>query len=230
MLSGARGLWQIAHVPERLVIWLGLVMSGGLSLAWLYRTLSVGPAPASFEAVAELAAGVAPGARGLTFLPFLEGAATPYEQPAARAVFSGLTSSHGAPEMVQAVMEGVAYNIRECVELFEASAGRIDEVRLSEGGARVAHWCQIIADVLGRPVALVEEPDTSALGAAIMARVAATGEPLPKVAGEAVRLGRRFRPDPVAGRGYEDAFRRYRDLAALHLRRAHPAAPGPAVR
>jgi xylulokinase len=227
MLSGIRGLWQIAHVPHDTVIWLGLVMSGGLSLAWLHRTLSIGPSQGSFESFVELADGVEPGARGLAFLPFLEGAATPYEQPGARAVFAGLTSSHGAPEMVRAVMEGVAYNIRECVDLFETSGGRVGEVRLAEGGARLAQWCQMIADVLGRPVALVEESDTSALGAAIMARVAATGDPLPEVARRAVRLGRRFRPDPVAGRAYEGAFRRYRDLAALHLQaRDARAEPG----
>ncbi len=218
ILNAAPGLWQIAHAPAGRVIWLGLVMSGGLSLSWLHRTMSLGPAPLSFNAFAGLADEVEPGARGLAFLPFLEGAATPYDRPQARAVFDGLTSSHGAAELVRAVMEGVACNIRECVELFEQHGGRVDEIRLAEGGSRIPRWCQIIADVLGRPLALIEETDASALGAAIIAQAATTEGPLHAVALKGVRLGRVLRPDPGAGAAYDGAFRRYKEVAARHVR------------
>jgi xylulokinase len=216
-LSDAPGLWQISHVPTGRLIWLGLVMSGGLSLSWLHRTMSMGAAPLSFEAFVETAAAAAPGARGLIFLPFLEGAATPYDRAEARAAFVGLTSSHGAAEMVQAVMEGVAFNIRQCVDLFESHGGGIDEVRLAEGGSKVARWCQIIADVLDRPVALVEEPDTSALGAALLAQAGVSGARLADLAGKAVRLGRRFEPDPAAVTVYQEAFRRYQHIASTQV-------------
>ena len=145
------GLWQIPHMIEDRIIWLGLIMAGGLSLSWLYRVMSLEQSTTSFEDFVALADTVAPGARGLIFLPFLEGAATPYERPNARASFVGLTSSHGAAEMIRAVMEGVAFNLRQCVELFEEMGVSVSEVRLAEGGSRVGLWCQIIADILGKP-------------------------------------------------------------------------------
>jgi xylulokinase len=217
MPQGATGLWQLAHaVPDR-VIWLGLIMTGGLSLAWLHRTIAAGRSSPSFEELVALADGVEAGARGVSFLPFLEGAATPYDRPDARGSFHGLTSSHGAGEMVQAVMEGVAFNIRQCVEQFQAFGAEIREVRLSEGGARVDRWCQIIADVLGRPVSLIDELDTSALGGAIMARAGVSGTPLAKVVRETVRIGRRFEPNSSNFGAYELAFGRYQDAAAAVL-------------
>ena len=215
--AGIRGFWQIAHaIPDRMV-WLGLVMTGGLSLSWLHRTFSLGVAPVSFEELVALSDGVEPGARGLTFLPYLEGVATPYDRPDAKASLHGLTSSHGAAEIVQAVMEGVAYNIRQCVDLFLSLGGRIDEVRLAEGGARVAPWCQIIADVVQRPVSVLAEFDASALGAAMLAASGAGGQPLRIIAERCVRLGTRFEPDPQRRSAYEDGFGRYRAIAAREL-------------
>ena len=213
--AGTRGFWQIAHALPGSMVWLGLVMSGGLSLAWLHRVLGLGGRPVSFEEMVALCDDVAPGARGLTFLPYLEGAATPFDRPDARASLHGLTSSHGAGEIVQAVMEGVAYNIRQCVELFAAMGGRIDEVRLAEGGARVARWCQVIADVVGRPLSVLEEFDASALGAAMLAASGVTGEGLPSLARRCVRRGAHFVPDPHRSRAYDEGFRRY---SALSLR------------
>jgi xylulokinase len=221
VLSSARplpragdGVWQIAHMIENRVIWLGLIMAGGLSLSWLHRVANFPQSASPFEDFAALADTVEPGARGLIFLPFLEGAATPYERPNARASFVGLTSSHGAAEMARAVMEGVAFNLRQCVELFEEFGVTISEVRLAEGGSRIDSWCQIISDVLNRPVDLIEESDTSALGAAIVAQAAVTGQPLSQVAKRAVRLGRRFEHEAEVS--YAGAYRRYRELADLH--------------
>ena len=210
------GLWQIAHMVDGRVIWLGLIMAGGLTLSWLHRVVSLGPSPPSFTDFVALADAAEPGARGLVFLPFLEGNATPYERPSARASFVGLTASHGAADMVQAAMEGVAFNLRQCVELFEEMGGRVSEVRLAEGGSRVERWCQIIADVLGRPVDLIEESDTSALGAAIAAAAAVTLRSPGAIAQRAVKLGRRYVPQRQ--HDYVAAYARYRALADLLAR------------
>jgi len=207
------GLWQIVHMAKNRIVWLGLIMAGGLSLTWLRRTFGLGHPTLSFEALAELAESVEPGARGLTFLPFLEGAATPYDRPEARAAFIGLTSSHGPAEISRAVLEGVAFNLRECVELFERRGATISEIRLAEGGSRVAPWCQIIADVLGRPVDLIEEADTSALGAAMAAQAGESGAPLDEIAATCVRLGRHFAPCPDA-LAYAEPYAHYLRLAA----------------
>ena len=131
------GLWQIPHIVEDHLIWLGLIMAGGLSLSWIHRIAGHPTIP--FDDFSALAGAAAPGSGGLIFLPFLEGAATPYQRPGARASFIGLTSSHGAAEMIRAVMEGVAFNLRQCVELFEEMGVRVTEVRLAEGGSKSAY-------------------------------------------------------------------------------------------
>ncbi len=208
------GLWQIAHTIEGQIIWLGLIMAGGLSLSWLHSIVTLGQSTPSFEDFAALADAVEPGARGLIFLPFLEGAATPYERPNARASFIGLTSSHGSAEMIRAVMEGVAFNLRQCVELFEEMGVAVSAVRLAEGGSRVGLWCQIIADILGRPVDLVEESDTSALGAAMAAQAAVTNQPLAGIAERAVHTGQHYAPHQ--SRSYDGLYRKYRELADIH--------------
>jgi xylulokinase len=209
------GLWQIPHMIEDRMIWLGLIMAGGLSLSWLYRVASLEPSTTSFEDFVALADTAAPGARGLIFLPFLEGAATPYERPNARASFVGLTSSHGTAELIRAVMEGVAFNLRQCVELFEEMGVSVSEVRLAEGGSRVSLWCQIIADILGKPVDLIEESDTSALGAAIAAQATVTNQPLASIAERAVHIGRRYEPEQTTN--FDSLFDRYRELADMRV-------------
>ena len=213
-LAAGNGLWQISHMIEDRIIWLGLIMAGGLSLTWLHRVMSLGQSTTSFEDFVALADAVEPGARGLIFLPFLEGAATPYERPNARASFIGLTSSHGAGEMIRAVMEGVAFNLRQCVELFEEMGVSVSEVRLAEGGSRVGLWCQIIADILGKPVDLIEESDTSALGAAMAAQSAVTNQPLRNIAEHAVQIGRRYEPNQKTD--YDPLYSRYREVADSH--------------
>jgi xylulokinase len=212
LAAPGEGVWQIVHMAEGRVVWLGLIMAGGLSLSWLQRTFGLGSPAISFEALAELAKTADPGARGLTFLPFLEGAATPYNRPDARAAFIGLTSSHGPAEITRAVLEGVAFNLKDCVELFEQRGAVIDQVRLAEGGSRVAAWCQVIADVLRRPVNLVEEADTSALGAAIAARAGESGASIAEIARTCVRTGGQFMPGTESP-AYGEPYARYRRLA-----------------
>ncbi len=194
-------------------------MSGGLSLSWLHGILTALGTPIdSFEDMVALGESAPPGARGVVFLPFLQGAATPYNQPSARAAFHGLTSYHGASELVQAVMEGVAYNIRECVELFDRLGGRMEELRLAEGGSRVPRWCQIVADVLNRPALLVEEGDASALGAAIMACASVRRRPLGEVIDECVAIKQNFTPILAHRSAYEEAYQRYQGLARAEAR------------
>lgn len=203
------GLWRIAHADASKAIWLGLVISGGLSLSWLHRLITSARSPLSFPDMAALAEGTEPGAGGVSFLPFLEGVATPYAMPEARGVFAGLSASTRAGDLVQAVMEGVAFNIRQCVETFTEYGAVITEVRLAEGGARVERWCQIIADVLQRPVLRLNHLNTSSLGAALMAQVAVTGKTLGELTRNLSAGGRLFRQDPRNAAPYAQAYRRY---------------------
>ncbi|MEJ2292972.1 MAG: FGGY-family carbohydrate kinase, partial [Deinococcales bacterium] len=228
--EGYRLIWQMRHAVEDRYIRLGLVMSGGLSLTWLERELGehehrlaedAGRDP--FEVLIERAAASTPGARGLLFLPFLEGAATPFQEPELRAAFLGLASSHRKGDLVQAVLEGVAYNVRDSVALFEQLGSEVREVRLSEGGSRSDAWCQIIADVLQRPVVTLHELDASALGAAMIAMAGTGGHAgsrgdLASVVAAVVRTqaGRAFEPRGELAPIYDASYARYHS-AVEHL-------------
>ncbi len=219
--AGDAGLWQLPHALARSQLWLGLIMSGGLSLSW-FRSILGHAGPPDYATLDALAQGVPPGSEGATFLPFLEGAATPYNQPDARGAFLGLSSAHGTGHLVRAVMEGVAFNARQCVEALAAAGAPADEVRLAEGGAQSPLWCQIIADTLDRPVHLIAERDTSAAGAAILGRAAATGASVKDTARSAVRIERTFDPSPPSVDALDAAHERY---AALCARIVAPAPP-----
>jgi len=208
------GLWRMAHVSPDRELWLGLIPAGGLSIAWL-RSLGSGFAgrPFGFDDLERVLGGTGVGSEGAVFLPFLEGAGTPWNDPSRLAGFAGLNITHGAGHLVRAVYEGVAFNIRACLESFEAAGVGLERVHLAEGGAQSSAWCQIIADVLDREVRVVAERDTSATGAAILARAAVDDDDLAAVVERSVRIARVHRPDPAV-RGLIDlAWQRFRHEA-----------------
>jgi xylulokinase len=215
--EGYDRIWQMRHPLPELVIRLGLVMTGGLCLQWLARSLApTGSEPddAAYGRLLGAAAASLAGARGVTFLPFLEGAATPYQDPGLTATFTGLRTHHGLGDAVRAVLEGVAYNVRDCLTLLEDLGGPADRVRLSEGGSRSPLWSQVIADVLQKPVVTLRERDSSALGAALLAR--ATRAP-GALGDEIARLlhgieEATFEPRSEAAPVYDEGYGRYREL------------------
>ena len=215
--DGYDRIWQMRHpVPER-VIRLGLVMSGGLCLQWFARHFAGArhdPTPETYATLLGEAAASPPGAHGVAFLPFLEGAATPYQDPSLTASFLGFRTFHGRGDAVRAVLEGVAYNVRDSLELLEHVGTPAREVRLSEGGSQSALWSQILADVLQRPVVTLRERDSSALGAALLARQALSGRPLEEEAGRLLvgLLDRRFEPDAGLAGTYDEGYGGYREF------------------
>ena len=215
------GLWQIPHAIFGRGLWLGLIMSGGLSLSW-FRTILGVSQPPDFETLERLAAAVPAGAGGATFLPFLEGAATPYNRPDVRGAFLGLSSAHGTGHLVRAVMEGVAFNARDCIEALQAAGASSDDVHIAEGGAQSALWCQIIADVLDRPVQRITERDTSAAGAAILGQAAATGGSIAEIAQRIASADRLFEPEAGRTSTLDEAYRRYRDTCARMIMSQSP--------
>ena len=204
------GLWQLPHAVAERQLWLGLIMSGGLSLSWLKSILSF-PQPLEYEQLNTLASEVQAGSEGAFFLPFLEGAATPYSRPDVRGAFLGLSSAHSTGHLIRAVMEGVAYNARQCVEAMVEAGVNNMEIHLAEGGAQSPTWCQSIADVLGQPVHLIAERDTSASGAALLGRSAATGISVPEAAENSVVIDRVFEPNVKSSQVLNSAYLEYLD-------------------
>jgi len=150
---------------------------------------------------------------GLLFLPYLTGERTPHPDPLARGAFVGLTARHTRAHMTRAVLEGVAFGLRDSFELIKASpAGMINEVRISGGGAKSPVWRQIMADVLGVPLIVTEALEGAAFGAALLAGVGGGVWPdVQAAAAEAVKTGERVEPGEAMAR-YEPVYQLYRDL------------------
>ena len=206
--SAAEGLWPMCHPDGQGYAWLGCSFTGGESLRWLTGLLETG-----FEDSLADAGQVDPGSGGVVFAPWLEGRATPGPDPAARACFLGLSLRHGRGHLVRAVLEGVAYDLRECLECFRAAGLEDEEIRIGEGGMRSALWRQIVADVVGAPVRILAVDDPSALGAALIASVG-TGifRDFEEACEASVRLGECVEPEAGGRAVYEEGFESYRQV------------------
>jgi xylulokinase len=200
----------IAFPPcERITLHAGPTQAGGASIAWLAAMLG-----RSADEISALAAKSDPARPAPIFLPHLQGERAPLWDIAARASFSGLDASMGAPEMARAVLEGVAYSVRLLFGALEASSGvRTEKLHHAGGGARSDLWCQIRADVLDRVIERKADLDSGVVGAAILAGIGAgLFASLEDGARRLVRTDRIFEP-AVARRGrHDEGFARYQDL------------------
>jgi xylulokinase len=149
---------------------MAVTLAAGDSLSWWRERVCAGE---SFDALLAEAADVPPGARGLVFLPYLSGERTPHRDPAARGAFVGLSGAHGRAEMTRAVLEGVAFSLRDGLDAMRELGVEAEQIRAVGGGARSALWRQIQADVYGRPVHRTLADEGPAYGAALLAGVAA---------------------------------------------------------
>jgi xylulokinase len=161
-------------VPDAWLL-MGAVLSAGLSFDWIKGVLSNRDeaVASSHETLLAEAATVPPGADGLLFLPLLNGIRTPDVDPHARGSFVGLRLSHSRAHLVRAVLEGVAYAMREALTAFDDLGVDVTSLVGSGGGARHPLWRQIQADVYGRPLSIVSEEDHSGYGAALLAGIGA---------------------------------------------------------
>jgi xylulokinase len=189
---------------------MGVMLSAAGSLRWYRDTVAPG---AAYDDLLADAGAVPPGSDGLLFLPYLVGERTPYPDPDARGAFVGLTVRHVRGHLTRAVLEGVAFGLRDSLELVrEAAPGDIPLVRASGGGTRSPLWRQILADVLGVPIATTETAEGAAYGAAVLAAVGAGWQPTVAAAAAAwVRTTSTTEPGPDAA-AYEAPYAAYRDL------------------
>jgi xylulokinase len=148
---------------------MGVMLSAAGSLAWTRDLLDPG---GDFEALVAGAERWAPGAEGLTFLPYLAGERTPHADPDARGAFVGLGLRHDRGAVVRAVLEGVAYGLRDSLDLVRALGIEAPQGRVSGGGARSELWLRIIASALELPLQRVAVEEGAAFGAAILGAVA----------------------------------------------------------
>jgi xylulokinase len=186
---------------------MGVMLSAAGSLRWLRHTFASGR---GYEELIAAAEEWPPGAEGLTFLPYLTGERTPHADPQARAAFAGVTARHDLGAFVRAVLEGVAYGLRDSLELLRELGVDPQAGHVSGGGARSEHWLRILASVLGLPIRRTATDEGSAYGAALLGGVAAgVFRDVHEAVNSCVRLVDAVEPDPRWSTAYERGYRRF---------------------
>jgi xylulokinase len=192
---------------------MGVMLSAAGSLSWLQGIVGD-----SFDGLVAEAERWGPGAEGLTFLPYLVGERTPHANPDARAAFAGLSVRHDRGALVRAVLEGVAYGLRDILELLRDLGVEPTVGRVSGGGSRSDLWLNIVASVLGVPLERMENDDGSAFGAAMLAGVrAGLFGSVQEAVATCVRVRETIEPNAAWSAVYDFGYERFRTLyPALH--------------
>ncbi len=194
------GLWHV----------MGVMLSAAGSLDWYRRVVAPNE---SFDALVDEAAEVAPGSEGLMFLPYLSGERTPHADPNARGAFVGLSLRHGRGHLTRAVLEGVAFGLRDNFSLLrDAGLPTPREIRASGGALKSPIWSQLLADVLGAELVPLAATEGAALGAAQLAGVGVGMWPdVTAAAAASTVTASPIKPDPESSAMYEDIYGKFRE-------------------
>ncbi len=198
---------------------MGVTQAAGLSLRWFrdrFGVLSGAQANAGrdpYDILAEEATSVPAGSDGAFWAPYLMGERTPYLDPNARAALVGLTASHTRGHIVRAVMEGVAYSLKDTFTIFDEMQIPVTSIRLGGGGARSPLWRQIQADVYAHEVEIVAAEEGAAYGAAILAGVGVGAwSSVDEACDKVVRVASRVAPNPAASSTMQRSYGTYRKI------------------
>jgi xylulokinase len=201
-------------VPGRWHV-MGVTQSAGFSLSWFRDTLCTGRDGnrVSYDQLTAEAAGTKPGGDGLLWLPYLMGERTPHLDPDARGAFVGLTAQHTRGHLVRAILEGVAFSLRDSLTIFCELKLPIESIRLGGGGARGTLWRQIQADVYGMPVEILEAEEGAAYGAGLLAGVGVgVWSSVESACDTAVKVAQVVEPDPARVAIMNRRYQQYRAL------------------
>jgi xylulokinase len=203
---------------------MGVMLSAAGSLQWLHDTLAP---QASYDELFAEAEASPPGADGLVFLPYLAGERTPHADPHARGAFVGLTLRHRRGAIVRAVLEGVAFGLRDCLDVVRDVAGGVSSGVASGGGARSDLWLRIVATALGIPVSRTLVDEGAAFGAALLGGVAAgVWRNVGEAAAATVQVVSAVDPQPEWSDAYAETLERFRALYPA-IRAASAPSPNP---
>ena len=194
---------------------MGVTQAAGLSLRWFRDTFARHSSGAreSYDQLAAEAAEIPAGSDGLLWTPYLMGERTPHLDSKARGALVGLTASHTRAHVVRAILEGVAFSLRDTFTLFREMNVPVTSIRLGGGGARSPLWRQIQADVYARSVEIVEAEEGAAYGAALLAGVGAGVWPSVDAACHAaVRIASCVNPQPAAVTTLNATYSAYRRI------------------
>ena len=187
---------------------MGVMLSAAGSLRWLRDVVG-----GDYETLTAEAESWPAGTDGLLFAPYLTGERTPHADADVRGAFWGLTPGHDRGALVRAVLEGVAYGLRDSLELLRTLGVEGASARVSGGGARSPLWLKIVASVLGLPLELTAVEEGAAYGAALLAGIrAGVWRDADEAVATCVHVRETIEPDPAWQRAYEDGYGRFRTL------------------
>jgi xylulokinase len=207
---------------------MGVTQAAGLSLRWFRDRFGVATDAKAglqnnagrdpYDVLAEEASSAPAGSEGAFWAPYLMGERTPHLDPNARAALLGLTASHTRGHIIRAVMEGVAYSLKDTFTIFDEMQIPVSSIRLGGGGARSPLWRQIQADVYGHEVEIVAAEEGAAYGAAILAGTGiGAWSSVDEACDRVVRVATRIPVDPAASKTMQQSYRTYRKIyPALH--------------
>ncbi|MBV9706221.1 MAG: xylulokinase [Chloroflexi bacterium] len=199
---------------------MGVTQAAGLSLRWVRdniglceRALQDWTGIDAYQFLTQEAEQIAPGCDGLFFLPYLQGERTPHLDPWARGGWIGMTASHDRRHLIRAVLEGVAFSLKDCFTILGEQGLQLEQVRATGGGAKSPLWRQILADVLGVELVTTNADEGPAFGAALLAGVASGAYASIQQACEAtVRIVEQMQLRPHIEQVYARAYQTYRAL------------------
>lgn len=187
---------------------MGVTQGAGLSLQWFRNQLATGT---SYDALMDEAAGAPSGAQGLFWLPYLMGERTPHLDATARGGWIGITAKHSRADLIRALVEGVSYSQRDCLDIIEALGVSVTSVRASGGGAQSPFWRQLLADVFDKRVVTLATQEGSAYGAALLALSREYGS-VPEVCRTAIREVETCSPRATEAASYRGGHAIYQSL------------------
>jgi len=194
---------------------MGVTQAAGLSLRFFRDRFGVLPKDGRdpYDILAEEASAAPPGSEGAFWAPYLMGERTPHLDPNARAALLGLTASHTRGHIIRAVMEGVAYSLKDTLTIFDEMEIPVTSIRLGGGGARSPLWRQIQADVYAHEVEIVAAEEGAAYGAAILAGTGAGAwSSVDEACDTVVRVATRIAPNRAAAKTMKRGYRKYRKI------------------
>jgi xylulokinase len=200
-----RGKWHM----------MGVSLTGGGALQWFTEKLcrELSASNDAYKVLNEEAAAVPPTSEGLFFLPYLAGERTPYADPDARGCFVGLTLKHTRGHMARAIMEGVAFAMRDSLQIIQELHVPVRQIRASGGGSRSPLWRQIQADVFGQKAVTINAEQGPAYGVALLAAVGAGAfSNVPEACAATIKVVSETSTNRRAKQAYDRAFPIYQDL------------------
>ena len=199
---------------------MGVTQGAGLSLRWFRENFGASEAWCArqigldtYDLIIKEAETVPPGSLGLLWLPYLMGERTPHLDAQARGMWFGLTAAHTRAHVIRAILEGVAFSLRDSLEIFKELGIPVEQIRASGGGSRSPAWRQIQADVFGKELVTLRTSEGSAFGAALLAGVGGKiYSSVQESARQAIQIQESMAPRPQVVPIYERLYQVYRRL------------------